>query len=108
MPSSAASVSVAATAPQGDLIRYNLMFSNKYVTGGTGFSNVTFTETGNGQFSVRAPEQLGKYFAELIFNLVPRRCRCADARRACGWSIPLPVSQSIDSCTERAARSTAP
>ncbi|GIF48520.1 F5/8 type C domain-containing protein [Asanoa ferruginea] len=52
-------VSVAATDPQGDLIRYNLMFSNKYVTGGTGFSNVTFTETGNGQFSVRAPEQLG-------------------------------------------------
>jgi F5/8 type C domain len=52
-------VNVAASDPQGDLIRYNLMASNKYITGGTGFSNLTFSETGAGQFSVRAPEQLG-------------------------------------------------
>jgi uncharacterized protein YfaS (alpha-2-macroglobulin family) len=35
------------------------MFSNKHITGGTGLTNVVFTETGAGQFSVRAPEQLG-------------------------------------------------
>ncbi|MFB6395645.1 discoidin domain-containing protein [Polymorphospora sp. A560] len=52
-------VSVNATDPQADLIRYNLMFSDKHVTGNRGFSNVTFTQTGDGQFRVRAPEQLG-------------------------------------------------
>lgn len=52
-------VNVAASDPQGDLIRYNLMASNKYSTGGTGFSNLIFAETGTGQFTVRAPEQLG-------------------------------------------------
>jgi hypothetical protein len=52
-------VGVGVTDPQGDPIRYNLMFSNKHITGGTGLTNVVFTETGAGQFSVRAPEQLG-------------------------------------------------
>jgi hypothetical protein len=52
-------VSVAATDPQGDLIRYHLMASDKHVTGNRGFTHLTFTETGNGQFTVRAPEALG-------------------------------------------------
>nr|WP_184840766.1 discoidin domain-containing protein [Allocatelliglobosispora scoriae] len=52
-------VNVGVSDPQGDQIRYNLMFSNKHITGGTGFSNVRFTQTGNGAFTVTAPEQLG-------------------------------------------------
>ena len=52
-------VNTAATDPQGDLVRYNLMFSNKHINGNRGLFNVTFTETAPGQFTVRAPEQLG-------------------------------------------------
>ncbi|WP_034591940.1 discoidin domain-containing protein [Hamadaea tsunoensis] len=52
-------VNVAASDPNGDAIRYNLMYSDKYISGGTGLSNVTFTQTGNGQFTVTAPQQLG-------------------------------------------------
>jgi nitrogen fixation protein FixH len=52
-------VNVAASDPNGDPIRYNLMVSDKHITGGTGFSNVTFTQTGNGQFSVTAPQRMG-------------------------------------------------
>jgi exo-beta-1,3-glucanase (GH17 family) len=52
-------VGVAATDPQGDPIRYNLMFSNKHITGNTGLDNVRFTQTGPGQFSVTAPQQMG-------------------------------------------------
>jgi hypothetical protein len=52
-------VSVGASDPQGDLIRYNLMYSDKYISGGTGLRNVTFTDNGNGSFTARAPEQLG-------------------------------------------------
>ena len=52
-------VGVNVTDPQGDLIRYNLMASDKHITGNRGLSNLVFTETGNGQFTVRAPEQFG-------------------------------------------------
>jgi hypothetical protein len=52
-------INVGATDPNGDLIRYNLMYSDKYISGGTGLTNVTFTDNGNGSFTVRAPEQLG-------------------------------------------------
>ena len=31
-------VNVAATDPNGDPIRYNLMFSDKHITGDTGFA----------------------------------------------------------------------
>jgi hypothetical protein len=50
---------VAASDPQGDLIRYNLMYSDKYLSGGTGLRNATFTDNGNGSFTVKAPETLG-------------------------------------------------
>jgi exo-beta-1,3-glucanase (GH17 family) len=53
------SVGTAVTDPQGDLVRYNLMFSNKHVNGDRGLFHVNFTETAPGQFTVRAPEQLG-------------------------------------------------
>ncbi|MFJ6213938.1 discoidin domain-containing protein [Streptomyces sp. NPDC092296] len=52
-------VSSTASDPDGDAIRYQLMYSTKYVDGGTGFRQVTFTQTGDGQFSVTAPKQLG-------------------------------------------------
>ncbi|MEW1837356.1 discoidin domain-containing protein [Nonomuraea angiospora] len=52
-------VNAAATDPDGDPIRYNLMFSDKHVTGNRGLRHVSFTQTGPGQFSVTAPEQLG-------------------------------------------------
>jgi len=52
-------VDVTANDPQGDLIRYNLMISDKHITGNRGFRHVSFAETGNGRFTVRAPEQLG-------------------------------------------------
>jgi hypothetical protein len=52
-------VDVAVTDPQNDLIRYQLMASDKHVTGNRGLSHLRFTETGNGRFSVTAPEALG-------------------------------------------------
>jgi hypothetical protein len=42
-----------------DPLRYNIVFSSKYVDGGTGFSYATFTQTGPGTFSVTAPRRLG-------------------------------------------------
>ncbi|MFC4585265.1 galactose-binding domain-containing protein [Sphaerisporangium corydalis] len=52
-------VGTSVTDPNGDPVRYNLMASNKHITGGTGFSHLRFTETSPGQFSVTAPEQMG-------------------------------------------------
>ncbi|EFH83783.1 coagulation factor 5/8 type domain protein [Ktedonobacter racemifer DSM 44963] len=52
-------VSVSASDPNNDPIRYNLMFTHKYVDGGTGLSYATFTQTGTGTFSVTAPQQMG-------------------------------------------------
>ncbi|MEV6492214.1 discoidin domain-containing protein [Actinoplanes sp. NPDC051633] len=51
-------VGVTASDPQNDLIRYNLMASDKHITGNTGLTNLTFTQNGT-SFSVRAPEKLG-------------------------------------------------
>ncbi|MEU4404561.1 discoidin domain-containing protein [Streptosporangium sp. NPDC023963] len=52
-------VEVAATDPNSDLIRYNLMFGNKHINGNRGFDNVRFVQTGPGRFTVTAPEQMG-------------------------------------------------
>jgi hypothetical protein len=51
-------INVAANDPQGDAIRYNLMYSDKHVTANRGFTNVNFTQSGN-SFTVKAPEALG-------------------------------------------------
>ena len=58
-PAARSPSSVAATDPNGDPIRYNLMFSNKHINGNRGLDNVRFTQTGTGTFTVTAPEQLG-------------------------------------------------
>jgi hypothetical protein len=52
-------VEAPATDPDGDLVRYNLMASGKYVDGGTGFAHLAFTQTGPGRFTVTAPGRLG-------------------------------------------------
>jgi hypothetical protein len=53
-------VNASVSDPNGDYLRYNLMYSNKYVSGGgTGLINVNFTDNGNGSFTVKAPETLG-------------------------------------------------
>ena len=53
-------VSVGVTDPNaGDLLRYNVMFSNKHVNANRGFLHTQFTETGPGAFSVTAPQEMG-------------------------------------------------
>jgi hypothetical protein len=52
-------VTAPATDPDGDLVRYNLMYSSKYVDGQTGLRQVAFTQTGDGRFTVTAPRTLG-------------------------------------------------
>lgn len=54
-------VTTNTTDPDGDLIRYQLMYSTKYVDGGTGLQQVNFTQTGDGQFTATAPKSLGVY-----------------------------------------------
>ncbi|MFI1098058.1 discoidin domain-containing protein [Streptomyces sp. NPDC020917] len=52
-------VTAPASDPDGDLVRYNLMYSSKYVDGQTGLRQVEFTQTGDGRFTVTAPHTLG-------------------------------------------------
>ncbi|WP_432824936.1 galactose-binding domain-containing protein [Dactylosporangium sp. CA-092794] len=51
-------VNVAVNDPNGDTVRYNLMASDKYISGGTGLRNLNFTQNGS-TFTVTAPETLG-------------------------------------------------
>ncbi|MFE2427680.1 discoidin domain-containing protein [Streptomyces sp. NPDC059373] len=52
-------LAATATDPDGDTIRYQLMYCSKYVDGSTGLKNVAFTQTGDGRFTVTAPRTLG-------------------------------------------------
>lgn len=52
-------VEVAASDPDGDLIRYNVMVGDKHITGNRGLTQARFTETGPGRFAVTAPERMG-------------------------------------------------
>jgi F5/8 type C domain-containing protein/glycosyl hydrolase family 2 len=52
-------VTVNVNDPDNDPLRYNVMFTSKYVDGGTGFSYAAFTQTGANTFSVTAPRRLG-------------------------------------------------
>jgi hypothetical protein len=52
-------VNAPAGDPDGDLVRYTLMYTSKYVDGGTGLRQVDFTQTGDGAFTVTAPKTLG-------------------------------------------------
>ncbi|GJF31241.1 hypothetical protein KNE206_39410 [Kitasatospora sp. NE20-6] len=54
-------IATTTTDPNGDLIRYNLYYCAKYAGGGTGFSQVTFTQTADGRFTAVAPKNLGVY-----------------------------------------------
>jgi hypothetical protein len=52
-------VGTTATDPQGDLIRYHIMASDKHITANRGLRHLDFTHNGNGNFTVRAPDALG-------------------------------------------------
>ncbi|HEY1017136.1 MAG TPA: discoidin domain-containing protein, partial [Herpetosiphonaceae bacterium] len=52
-------INATVSDPDGDAIRYNLMYSDKHISGNTGFRHVTFAQTGPGAFTATAPEQLG-------------------------------------------------
>ncbi|MBB5081739.1 discoidin domain-containing protein [Nonomuraea endophytica] len=52
-------VETAASDPDGDTIRYNVMVGDKHVTGNRGLRHAVFTQTGPGRFTVTAPQQLG-------------------------------------------------
>lgn len=52
-------VSANVSDPNNDPLRYQIMFSSKYVDGSTSLQNVTFTQTGPHSFSVLAPKQVG-------------------------------------------------
>ena len=52
-------INTTVTDPNGDLLRYNLMYSAHHINGGTGFDNVSFTETSPGQFKATAPQSMG-------------------------------------------------
>ena len=52
-------LSVSTSDPDGDPIRYGVMFSSKYLDGGTGLTYAAFSQTGPGTFSVTAPGRIG-------------------------------------------------
>ena len=52
-------VTTSTSDPDGDYIRYHLMYTSKYVDGATGLQQVNFTQTGDGAFTVTAPKALG-------------------------------------------------
>jgi hypothetical protein len=54
-------VNLGVTDPNGDPLRYNLMYTSKYVDSGTGLRYAAFTQTGTSSFSVTAPSQLGTW-----------------------------------------------
>jgi hypothetical protein len=54
-------VTVNVSDPNGDAIHYNLMFTSKYVDGSVGLRYASFTQTGNGSFSVTAPQTPGTW-----------------------------------------------
>jgi hypothetical protein len=52
-------VNVGVTDPDNDPLRYNLMFTSKYVDSNTGLRYASYTQTGPSTFSVTAPGHLG-------------------------------------------------
>jgi hypothetical protein len=52
-------VTTTVADPDGDPVRYAVLLGDKYVSGGGGLRQATFTEIGAGSFSVTAPQQLG-------------------------------------------------
>jgi hypothetical protein len=58
-PGAKFTVTAGASDPDGDPIRYNLMLSGKYVNNRAGLQYASFTQTGNGTFTVTAPQTLG-------------------------------------------------
>ncbi len=52
-------VSVAISDPNGDPLRYYVALTSKYIDNSTSLKGATYTQTGNGTFTVTAPQQMG-------------------------------------------------
>ena len=52
-------VDAQADDPDGDLIRYHVMLSDKHITGNRGLRHARFTQSAPDRLTVTAPEQLG-------------------------------------------------
>lgn len=52
-------LSASVSDPNGDPIRYYVGISPKYITGSTAIQGAIYTQTGNGTFTVTAPDTLG-------------------------------------------------
>ncbi len=52
-------VSVGISDPNGDPLRYYVALSTKYINASTALQGAIYTQTGNGTFSVTAPQQMG-------------------------------------------------
>ena len=113
-------VNLGVTDPDNDPLRYNVMFTSKYVDGGTGLSYATFTQTGASTFSVTAPRRLGVWKVYVYaydghgnvgvetrsFNVVPPpvngtnvakgRPTTASSFQATGNGAPFPPSNATD------------
>jgi len=113
-------VNTQTTDPDGDAIRYNLMYGSNYVDGNTGLQNVNFTQTGPGQFTVTAPKELGVWLVYVYaydghgnvgiqqesFNVVPPpvsgtnvalgKTTTASSYQATGTGAPFPPSDATD------------
>lgn len=113
-------VNVNVSDPNGDPLRYNVMFSSKYVDANTAFRYATFTQTGPGSFSVTPPNQLGVWkvyvyaydgqgnvgIETLSFKVVPPpvqgtnvaigKSTTASSYQATGTGAPYPPSNATD------------
>ena len=113
-------VNVNVNDPNGDPLRYNLMFTSKYVDANTGFRYATFTQTGPGSFSVTPPNELGVWkvyvyvydgqgnvgIETLSFKVVPPPVKgtnvaigkptTAFSYQATGTGAPYPASNATD------------
>ncbi|WP_176728906.1 discoidin domain-containing protein [Thermogemmatispora onikobensis] len=54
-------LSASVSNPGGNLLRYTVMFSSKYIDGSTGLRYATFSQAGNSTFTVTAPKVLGTW-----------------------------------------------
>ena len=113
-------VSANVTDPNGDLLRYHLMLTSKYIDAGTGLLNANFTQTGPTTFQVTPPNELGTWkvylyvydgqdnvgIETLSFNVVPPtvqgtnvalgKTTTASSFQATGTGAPFPASNATD------------
>ncbi|HVU67092.1 MAG TPA: discoidin domain-containing protein, partial [Ktedonobacteraceae bacterium] len=113
-------VTASVSDPNGDALRYNLMFNSKYIDSGTGLQYATFTQTGASTFSVTAPKTMGVWkiylyaydgqgnvgIETLSFKVVPPtvngtnvalgKTTTASSYQSTGTGAPFPASNATD------------